>query len=426
MKYTRKDLSPNQIELIIRLDGQKLKPAHHAAVAKLAKDIKVAGFRTGHVPAKVAEKQIDQNKLFEAVINDVASAALTEVIETEQIQMLDKPAINITKFVPQQELELTAIIPIVPPVKLGDVKQLKVKRQSTNITEADIDEVVDRLATGAATKTPVKRLARLGDEVILDFDGRDSKNQPIAGAKAENYTLILGSNSFIVGFEDGLVGQKAGDKFDLRLTFPKDYQAKALAGKPVTFKINLRQVNQLTKPDLDDKFAATIGSFKTMAELRQDIKKELTARGDFDLDQRYKNDLLEALTKKSSVEVPDVLIDDQLTSLEQQFVQNLAYGGLTLEQYLEKEKLSHHQWVEKELRPAAEKRVKASLVLRELSRRQQISASDQEIDHRLKELTAKCNDPNLRSQFQTKAARRDVANQIVSQKTLDWLASQNS
>jgi trigger factor len=330
--------------------------------------------------------------------------------------------------VPGELLEFTITAQIVPPVKLGDFRKLKVKQPPVKITDQDVREVVDNLLTSAAKKEPVKRAAENGDEVVLDFDGRDKENQPIAGAKATDYPLLLGSDSFIPGFEKGIIGHKAGEKFDLALTFPKDYQAKNLAGAKVTFKINLKRVLAVKKPTYDDKFAATIHpTLKTTADLEKDIRRELQARAEYDARQRFRNDLLAALVDKSSVDIPEILIDDQLKAMENNFQQNLSSRGQTEEDYLKSQGFpDHDDFIKRELRPAAEDRVKSSLVLAELSRSFGVEISQEEISARQKQVVEQYTDPKLRQQFESPEARREIANQLAIDQTLDKLAEANS
>ncbi|MCL2037869.1 trigger factor [Candidatus Saccharibacteria bacterium] len=426
MKHTRKDLSDSKVEYSIEIATEQVAEHHARAVKKLSRDVKVAGFRKGHVPAEVAEKNIDPQKLFDEEVNAAINAALVELIAAEQIQLLDRPDIAITKFVPGQILEFTATVEIVPPVKLTDPAKLKSKKQPVKIDDKDIDEVLERLQKSVATKSEVKRAAKTGDEVVIDFTGLKD-GEEFDGGKAEDYTLELGSNSFIPGFEDAIVGHKAGEQFDIPLTFPEDYGAKHLAGQEVVFKINLKKVNESKLPELDDRFAGTIApDFKTLDDLKNDIKRELTARAEQEIAQKFQNDLIEELAEKSKVEVPEVLIEDQLKALEQQFVQNLMYRGLTLEQYLDQEKMTREEWEAKELRPAAEKRTKGSLILSQLSRDWSITATEEEVTAQQAKILAQYNDPQLKERFESAEAKQQIAQQIITEKTLAKLAELNS
>ena len=426
MKHTKKDLSGNKIEYHIEVATEDVAKHHHASVKKLLRDVKVAGFRKGHVPPEVAAKHVNQTELADEAINAAVNAALVELITIEQLQLLDRPDVAIVKFVPAQVLEFTATVEIVPPVKLANPEKLKAKKQIAKVSDKDIDEVVERLRRDAAIKKEVKRAAKMNDEVVIDFTGMKDGVE-FDGGKATDYALILGSNSFIPGFEEGIVGKKAGDEFDIPLKFPKDYGAENLAGHDVIFKIVLKTVKESKLPALDDKFASTVApDFKTLTDLKNDIKKELTARADHEAQQKFQDDLLGELAETSKIEVPEVLIDDQLAALEQQFTQNLMYRGLTLEKYLEQEKLEHDEWVKKELRPAAEKRVKGSMVIAQLSRDWNITASDEEVVAQQAQILTQYNDPSLKQRFESPEAQRQIAQQIIAEKTLRKLADLNS
>ncbi len=427
MKHTRKDLSDSKIEYNIEVATGDVAKSHQAAVSKLASSVKVPGFRAGHVPPEVAEKHLDPAKLADEAINRAVNTALVELIELEQIQLLDSPDIAITKFVPAQTLEFTAVVEIIPPIKLANPAKLTTKKPVVKIDKDEVDEVIDRIRTEAAEKVVVKRAAKLGDETIIDFDGRDQKDQPVEGAKGDDYTLKLGSKTFIPGFEEGIVGHKAGDSFDLPLTFPKDYGAKHLAGAKVNFKVTVKEVKEVKLPALDDKFAASVApDFKTVDDLKRDIQSELETRAEYDTDQKFKDELLDELTKKSKVSTPEILVTDQLTSLERNFTQNLTYRGLTLDKYLEEEGLSREDWMTKELRPAAEKRVRSSLVMAQLTRDWDITVSEDEVAAQQAKVVAQYNDPSLRERFESDEAKRQLAQQLIAEKTLAKLAELNS
>lgn len=427
MKHTRKDLSESKIEYQIEVAANDVAKHHRAAVSKLAKDIKVAGFRAGHVPPEIAEKHLDPAHLTDEAINRAVNDSLVELVELEQIQLLDQPDISIVKFVPAQALEFKAVVEIVPPVKLADPAKLKTKKSTVKIEADEVDEVIERIRNDAAEKITVKRAAKLGDETIINFDGKDKDGQSVEGAKGEDYSLKLGSSTFIPGFEDGIIGHKAGDKFDLPLTFPKEYSAKHLAGAKVSFRVELKEVKEIKLPDLDDKFASSVApDFKTVDDLKKDIRTELEARAEYDAEQKFKDDLLDELTEKSKVVAPEVLVADQITSLERNFTQNLMYRGLTLEKYLEGEKLSRDDWAKKELRPAAEKRVRNSLVMAQLTRDWNMTVSEDEVAAQQAKVVAQYNDPSLRERFESDEAKRQLAQQLLADKTLTKLADLNS
>ena len=424
MKHTLTYPKNTRMQLSITLDAADLASVKPVTLAKMAQRLKIAGFRPGKVPSAVAEKHLDPTVLADQVAEDAASKYVVEVLQQENLQVLERPTASVEKYVPNESLAIKAEADVLPVVKLGDYKKLSVKKTKPTVTDKEITEVIDNLRRGAASKEPVERAAKKNDEVWIDFDGRDHDDKPVAGASGKDYPLSLGSNTFIPGFEDGLVGKKAGDKFALPLTFPKDYHHEGLAGAKVNFKVKVNKVTQVSLPEVNDEFAAKNGTFTSVAELKADIKRELEARKTAEADEKMRNDLLDALLTKSDVPAPDVLVRDQLESLERDMQQNLLYRGLTLDAYLAEQKLTKEQWQDKELKPAAEKRVKIGLMLAEITKAEKIEVSQGELNARLKELLKQY--PNMRAQLNTPESRRDIANRAITEKTLGRLVELNS
>lgn len=426
MKTTVKHISDTKVELTISLGAKELDDAHKVALKRLAHDLKVAGFRKGKAPLSVAEKHIDPNKLQEAVLDNALSKAVAEAFISENIQAIERPAVEVKKFVPGSELEFTAESSILPDVKLADYKKLKAKLEKPSVTVADVDEIIERMRQSFVERTEVKREAKLGDEVVIDFTGKKD-DVAFEGGSAKDYSLKLGEAQFIPGFEDGVVGHKAGDKFDLNLKFPKDYHAEDLAGKDVVFEINLKKVNEMKLPEVNDEFAAKCGPFTSAKELNDDIKREIGVQKERESLEKYKDALVGELAETSKFELPEILVEDQMRSIEQDMQQNLAYRGMSLESYMSASKLKDKDdWLKKEVRPAAEKRVKAGLVIAELSKELKVDVSRDELDAQitaLKEQYGK--DAKSAEQFDDPNVHRDIANRMITDKTIDKLVEIN-
>ncbi|MGD8374254.1 MAG: trigger factor [Candidatus Woesebacteria bacterium] len=425
MKHTRKNNSESKVTLSVILDASDLELIKPKTIARLSKKLKVSGFRPGKIPANVAEKNLDANLLGMEIAEDAINKFIVDVLEAEKIQPLDRPKIDFKKYVPGEVLEFVAELDILPEVTLGDYKNLKVKKESVKIDEKGINSVIERMRSGMATKNEVERAAKNGDEAVIDFEGtKDGKEVP--GATGKDYPLQLGSNSFIPGFEEGVVGKKTGDKFDLPLTFPKDYHHKPLAGEKVNFAVTIKKINAVELPKLDDEFAAKCGPFKTVEDLKSDVKRELEAQKQRELDDKLKDQLIEQLVKNSKIPTPDILIDDQTKALEQDFTQNLMYRGMTLDQYLSDQSLTKEDWVKNELREQAIRRVQVGLVLAELSKAEKIEVTLDELNVRLDELMQQYgNDQKIREQLDTPEVRRDLANRLITEKTVDKLVKLN-
>jgi trigger factor len=427
MKTTVKHLSDTRVVVTIALDAAELEAAEQVALHKFAKDTKVNGFRKGKAPLELVKKNTDQALLGQETLENALSKGVAEGFLNNDLQALEQPSIEVKKYVPGQEMEFTAEADVLPKITLGDHKKLKATKQKTEVTDAEVEEVIERIAQSSSEKKAVKRAAKMGDETVIDFVGK-LKGEAFPGGTGNDYPLTLGSGSFIPGFEEALVGVKAGDKKDVELSFPKDYHAKDLAGKKVTFETTVKTVNEIVKPKLDDEFAAKVGPFSSMKDLRNDIKREITARNDQKAEDQYKDDLVRDLVKKTKVAAPKALVEMQLQSLEQDLTQNLMYQGMNFEQYLEsKGYKDRDEWVKKEAEEAAEFRVKAGLTLAELSKALKVEATSDELASEINAYkTQYANNPEMAKRFDEPEVQREIANRLITEKTVDELVRLNT
>ena len=426
MKTTVKNLSETKVQVTIIVDAKELADAEKVALVKLSSSVKVPGFRSGKVPANVAAKHVDPQALQEQLMDDAISKAVAESFMAEKIQALDRPTVDITKYVPGESLEFVAEVDVLPAVKLGDYKNLKAKAGKVKVTDAEIDEILGRMQTGLAEKQDVSRPAELGDETLIDFVGKKD-GVAFDGGTGTDYTLKLGSNQFIPGFEEQIVGHSAGQQFDVDLSFPDDYHAKELAGEKVTFAVTLKKLTAIELPAIDDELAKKAGPFESLKELKDDITREVTAQKEKEAGEKLRDDLITELIEKSEVPVPEILVEDQMRSIEQDFAQNLTYRGLDLDTYLTTNGFpNEEEWRNKEVKPAAERRTQAGLILSELSKAEKISATDEEIDEHVaihrKQYES---NPETLKQFDTPEVRRDIANHYITEKTIERLAELN-
>lgn len=427
METTLKYLSDTKVTLTITVGALELGEAEQVALTKLSKKIKVPGFREGKVPASVAAKNVNPQALQEQTLDDALSRAVAEAFASEKLQPLDRPSVEVKKFVPGEILEFTAEVEVLPKVELGDYKKLSAKQAKVTITAKDIDETLERMRAGFATKKEVKRAAKDGDEVVIDFVGKKD-DVAFDGGTATDYTLKLGAGQFIPGFEEGIIGHKLGETFDLKLDFPKDYHSADLAGTKVTFTVTLNKILEAELPVIDDAFAEKAGPFKNLGELKDDIKRELTTQKERETGDKFKDALIAELIEKSKVPVPEVLVEDQMRSIERDFEQNLLYQGLAIDSYLTTNGFKNIEaWREKEVRPTALKRVQAGLVLAELTTVEKINATEEEIDEHVETHKQQYqNNPEALKQFETAEVRRDIANHFVTEKTIEQLIALNS
>ena len=427
MKTSIKYLSDVKVEVKVTLGVEELAIAEEVALTKLGQEMKIPGFRKGKAPIKAISKNVDQNVLQERIINEAISHAVTSSYLDNNLQALERPFVDVKKFIPRESLEFIATSEILPKIKVGDYKKLKYTVNKIEVSNQEIDDVVDRIRQSLSQKTEVDRVARIDDEVVIDFVGKRD-NKPFNGGTGKDYTLKLGSSQFIPGFEENIVGHKAGEEFDINVTFPKDYYSNDLKGAEVTFSITLHKILEVSLPKVNDEFAAKVGPFTTVKEMKDDIKRELTKQKEREANEKIKDELLEQLIAKSEVPVPEILLKDQIQSIEQDFIHNLTHQGLTLEDYMKNKKFdSKEDWIKKEVEPVATKRVKIGLVLAELTKIEKIQASDSEISQHIglyKQQYA--NNAEALKQFDLPEVQRDIANRLLTEKTVDRLVELNT
>lgn len=424
MKTTTKNLSDTKVEIKVTLDSADLQTAREKAIANLAEHIKIQGFRKGKAPLSMVEKSLLPNDIAAETIDVAVRTTMPAAFDQAKLAPIAIEKVNVVKYVPDESAEYTASADVLPEVKLGDYKKLKVKMDKAEATDAEIQEIVDNIIDAYAEKKVAKKAAEKGDEVIIDFVGKKDGVE-FAGGSAKDHHLVLGSGQFIPGFEEGIIGHEAGDKFDLEVTFPKDYPEKSLAGQPAVFETLVKQVNEVVKPKEDAELAKKCGNFQSMDELRADIKKNLEAQNEHKASEKYRDELVGELVKVSKVSAPEILINDQLRFIKDDMNRNAASHGMTFEQYLERVGQAAEDW-EKQARELAEARVKASLVLQILARDEKIEASEEEVEAKLAELKdVYQKSKEALANLKKPEVRQDIKNRMTIDKTLDFLVAAN-
>lgn len=426
MKTKLKNISDAKVELTISLGAEELKAAEQVALTKLAKEVKIEGFRKGKAPLEMVAAQVDTNLLNQETLENALSKSVAEAFLKEKVQAINRPEVDVKKFVPGTELEFTATTEIMPKVELGDYKKLGVKKEAIKVSKKEVKETIERILKNFAEKKKVEREAKNGDEVIIDFLGKKD-GVAFDGGKAEKFPLELGSKSFIPGFEEGLVGKKAGDELSLDLEFPKDYHAKDLAGAKVIFEVKIHEVRENVEPEINEEFLSKLGDFKTKEEFEKQIEEDLKTQKQAEADEKFKDELVKKLAEVSKVPVPEILLEDQKHSIEIDMQQNLMYSGLSLEDYLERMGKTREEWLEKDVKEVAEMRVKSGLALAELSKVEKVKSDTKELDARIAQLKEQYgNSKEVQKQLSSDDVRRNLANQILTEKTIDLLVKFNS
>lgn len=424
MQVTKETTSPTDIKLTFSATVEELNDMKQVVLQRLAKTVKMQGFRSGKAPLNLIEKSVDQNELQSEFLEHAVNDLYVKAIDQERVRPVAQPKITISKFVPFTELEIVAEVEAVGEIKLADYKKLKVTKKTNEVTEKQIDDVIKDLRVRAAKREDVKRAAKVGDEVTIDFKGVDAKTkEPLANTEGSDYPLLLGSGNFIPGFEEEVVGLKAGEEKTFTITFPADYGVAAMQNQKVIFTVTAQKVQAVVEPKVDAEFAATIGSFTSVEDLRKDIRRELESQAAQEADRAYDNQLLEAVAKKTTIAIPKALVDEEIERLEQQERQNVLYRGQTWQEHLDEEGVTDEEHRERN-REGAELRVKSGLILGEIAEAENVQVSPEELEIRIQVLKGQyATDERMQSELDKTENRRDIMSRLMTEKTLDKLKS---
>jgi trigger factor len=378
MKHTVNKLENSVVELLINFDENEWKTANHKAFEKLAKNVEVPGFRKGNAPAHLVKAKIDQSKMFNTAIDSLLPDAYSKIISEEKIVPWARPKVEIMK-VSDVELEVKITVMTAPEVTLGQYKGHKIEKAKVKITAKDIDEEIKRLQEQNAELVVTDQPAKVGDTVVFDFEGFvDGKT--FEGGKAENYALELGSGQFIPGFEEALVGVKAGDKKDVNVTFPKQY-SENLAGKDATFKTVIHEVKQKKVPEIGQALfeELKISEVTSLDSLKEHVKGELEKKQQQQIDKDYYEALVKKIRDEAKVDIAHEIIHEEMHAMKENLLKQVEQNGMTFEKYLEMSGQKTEEFDAK-LHEDAERNIKSALVLEKIAEVEDIKVSPEIID----------------------------------------------
>lgn len=379
MKNTLTKLETSKFQLDVEVDEKSWKAAQEKAFRKLAAKVSIPGFRPGKAPAAMLRAHVNPGRVIEEGVQEILNDAYVQAVRETKIRPLHNPDVEVVK-VSDTELTLRFKVVTVPEVTLGDYKGLKAERKVPSVTDEEVTESITKLLENAADLVVTENPAKMGDTVVLDFEGFID-GVAFDGGKAENYSLELGSNSFIPGFEDALVGIKAGESRDVKVTFPTQYVAE-LAGKDAVFACTVHEVKEKVIPALSDEAVADLGieNVKTVDELKAHQKEELLKAATDAAEREHYAALLEMIADKSSVEIADEVIAQEVASEEDRTKKQVEENGLTFKQYLEVLGKTEDQ-LKEELRTQVTKNLKTYLVTMEICAKERLFVDDAELDH---------------------------------------------
>ncbi len=371
------------VELVIEVGHDEFEAAIEKVYKKQRGKISIPGFRKGKAPRKVIEGMYGSAVFYEDAINEIYPEAYATAVEQEKLDVVAWPDVEIQE-VNKDGFTFKAKVTVRPEVKLGEYKGLTAEKETVNVTDEDVDNELKPYINRATELVSVEREAQNGDTVVIDFEGFKD-GVAFDGGKAEGHSLELGSGSFIPGFEDQLVGTKAGDEKEVNVTFPEDYHATELAGAPVVFKVKVHEVKEKKLPELDDEFAKDVSEFDTLEAFRTSLAEKLKEHREENAKNAFRNALMEQVVANMEVEIPDAMVDYEADKLVNNYAQRVASQGIAFEQYLAMMGMTMDKMKE-QAKESALKQVQSDLALGAIVAAENIEVTDEEADAKIKEL----------------------------------------
>ena len=380
----------NTVEFTITISAEKFNAAVDEAFKKNVKKITVPGFRKGKAPRKLIEKTYGEGIFYDDAIDSVLPEAYDEAVKELGLEPVDMPKVDVKEIGKDKDLVILASVTVKPEVKLGEYKGLKLKDIVHTVSDKDVDEELSKRQERASRQVSVDdRAVKKNDTANIDFEGFVD-GVAFAGGKGENFDLVIGSGQFIPGFEDQIIGKKIGDEFDVTVTFPEDYHAEELKGKEAVFKTKVNSISVKELPELDDEFAKDVSEFDTLAELKEDIKKNLTEAAAARTKQEKENACVDKIVEEMEVDVPDCMVESRIESTIRENNARMAQQGISFEQYLGFMGTTIEQFKE-QLKPNALLQVKGTLALEQIAKEENLEVSEDDVTEQLKKLAESYN-----------------------------------
>ena len=372
-------LPKSQVTLTIEVTPEELRPALQQAVQEISREVEIAGFRPGKAPYDIVVKRVGEMRVYQHAAEFAVADSFPGAVKQEKLTTVGQPEISVQKLAPGNPFVYTATVSVIPEIKLGNYKKIKVEKKTPQVDKKDVEETLHNIQKMHGTEARVQRAATRGDKVEVNLQiFRDSV--PIDGGQAKNHPVIIGESNFIPGFEDHLINMKENEKKEFTLTFPKNYHQKDLASKDALFKVAVTAVYNITLPPIDDEFAKTVANLPTLDELKKRVEQNIKEEKKHREQQRYERALLEEVIGKSEFgELPVFLVNNELDRMSHELRHDVERRGMKYDNYLSSIKKTEES-LRQEFLPEAEKRIKSALILREIGQKEGIEVTNEEID----------------------------------------------
>ncbi|HJV44500.1 MAG TPA: trigger factor [Bacillota bacterium] len=426
MKANWEKLENNQGVLTIEVEQEQVQEAVDQAFKKVVKTVNLPGFRKGKVPRKIFEARFGVESLFQDALEILIPEVYGQAVEETGISPVDRPEVDVEQMGKDENWIIKASVTVKPEVVLGDYKGVSIEPQEFTVTEEDVENELKNMQERSAELNVIEEgTVENGDYAVIDFEGFVD-GEAFEGGKGENYSLEIGSNTFIPGFEEQVIGLAKGEEKDVQVSFPEDYHANELAGKPATFKVVVNDIKRKSLPALDDEFAKDVSEFETLEELKADIKNKLEKKAEEDKDNFERQAIIEKVAENATIDLPEIMIEHEVDHMVKDFEQRLLSQGINLELYyqftgLDEEKLRD------QMKADATSRVRNSLTLEAVSQAENVQVSDEEVEEELKNLAEMYRRPveEIRQFFASRGQLEGVRNDVRIRKTIDLLVEYN-
>ena len=423
MRLAVEKLDGSMAKLTITVPAEEFTKAITSAYNKQKNKFSVPGFRKGKVPQAFIEKMYGAAVFYEDAANQLINEYYPKEIENCEEEITSNPEIDVEQIEKGKDFIFTAVVAVKPEIKIGEYKGVEIEKIDTEVTDEDVmAEILKDQKENGRQITVEDRAAQMDDEVTINFEGFVD-DVAFEGGKGENYKLTLGSHSFIDTFEDQIVGKNIGDKFDVNVTFPEEYHAADLAGKPAVFKVELLAISAMELPELDDEFASEVSSFETFDEYKEDKKKTLQFKKDEQVTRQRQSKVVEKIAEAAEVEIPEPMIKYNQERIMNEMAQRMMYQGLQMEQYLQLMGTTKEEFLER-VKPDAIARIKTSLVLEAVAEAENIVATDEDVDDEIQDMAAQYQmKPEELKDMIGDQEMENIKKDIASKKALEFLGA---
>ncbi len=415
-----KTKNENEVKLEIIVEAEKFEEAIKKVYFKSAKYFNIPGFRKGKAPMQIVEKYYGKEIFFEDAFNEIAGDALDEAVKENKLEVVSRPDIEVTQIEKGKDLIFTAIMQTKPEAELGKYKGIEIEKIEYNVSDEDIEHELGHMQEHNSRLISIEdRPVESGDIATIDFEGFVD-GTAFEGGKAEGHELEIGSNTFIPGFEDQVIGMKIEEEKDIQVKFPDEYFSKDLAGKDATFKVKVHEIKKKELPKLDDEFAKDVSEFDTLKELKEDIKQKQQKQNDDKAKYETQEAVMKAVCENVKVEIPSGMVELEIDNMLKEIEQRLSYQGLKLEQYLQMMGKKEED-MRKEYEPQAIDAIKSRLALEAVIKAEKIEATDEEVDEKLKEMAKNYGKEEDEEFLKNENVRKYIKEGLASEKAMDFL-----